>query len=69
MYDLWVTINERVDSLALWSDIKQYNVNLTDMIYKSVVYGHCNFGEAVTIILLCRKFSDKVEVSLKKELV
>ena len=53
-----VTINGKIDSKALWEDIKEYDVNVTDLGEVTFVYGECSMYHAMFIADICRKYGD-----------
>lgn len=53
-----VTIQGQIDSKALWDDVKDYDVNVTDMIQFTAVYGKVSMYDSMFIIDICRKYGD-----------
>ena len=53
-----VTIKGQIDSKALWDDVKDYDVNVTDMIQFTAVYGKVSMYDSMFIIDICRKYGD-----------
>ena len=53
-----VTIQGQIDSKALWEDVKDYDVNVTDMIQFTAVYGKVSMYDSMFIIDICRKYGD-----------
>lgn len=53
-----VTIQGQIDSKSLWEDVKDYDVNVTDMIQFTAVYGKVSMYESMFIIDICRKYGD-----------
>ena len=59
MVDIQIEIRGNIDSRALWSLIKRYNVNLTDLGNVSLVYGTVkDFHDATDVIVYCALFGD-----------
>lgn len=59
MVDIQVEIRGNIDSRALWSLIKRYGVNLTDLGNVSLVYGTVkDFHDATDVIVYCALFGD-----------
>ena len=69
LFTLYIEITELVDSKALWSEIEQYKVNLTDMIDVSYIYGTCSMDDCLAIISLCEKYGKNRSIHLQKEVV
>lgn len=55
---LMVKIQGPFDSKKLWSLIKRYGVNLTDLGKIVLVYGDVSFDDAVDIIAFCSMFGE-----------
>ena len=53
-----VTIKGRIDSKELWNDVKGYDVNVTDMVEFTSVYGKVSMYDSMFIIDICRKYGD-----------
>lgn len=53
-----VTIKGQIDSKSLWDDVKDYDVNVTDMIQFTSVYGKVSMYDSMFIIDICRKYGD-----------
>jgi len=53
-----VTIKGKIDSKSLWEDVKDYDVNVTDMIHFTAVYGKVSMYDSMFIIDICRKYGD-----------
>lgn len=53
-----VTIQGKIDSKSLWEDVKDYDVNVTDMIQFTAVYGKVSMYDSMFIIDICRKYGD-----------
>ena len=51
-----VTIQGQIDSKSLWEDVKDYDVNVTDMIQFTAVYGKVSMYDSMFIIDICRKY-------------
>ena len=62
---LWIEIKGEIDSPLLWSLIKGYGLNLTDLIDKSLVYGECSYSVANRVIAICARFGD-ISASIKR---
>lgn len=62
---LWIEIKGEIDSPLLWSLIKGYGLNLTDLIDKSLVYGECSYSVASRVIAICARFGD-ISASIKR---
>ena len=69
LYVLNIELHDLKDSNALWQEIKDFGVNLTDLITVSYVHGFCNLEDAQVIILLCEKYAHCTNLYLKKEQV
>ena len=64
MVYLSVTIAGKVDSKELWEDVKRYDVNVTDMVEFTSVYGKVSMYDSMFIIDICRKYGDiKTEIT------
>ena len=53
-----VMIQGQIDSKSLWEDVKDYDVNVTDMIEFTSVYGKVSMYDSMFIIDICRKYGD-----------
>ena len=53
-----VTIQGQIDSKSLWEDVKDYDVNVTDMIQFTSVYGKVSMYDSMFIIDICRKYGN-----------
>ena len=53
-----VTIKGKIDSKALWTEISDYDVNVTDMGDVTFVYGKASMYDSMFIIDICRKYGD-----------
>lgn len=53
-----VTIQGQIDSKSLWEDVKDYDINVTDMIQFTAVYGKVSMYDSMFIIDICRKYGD-----------
>ena len=53
-----VMIQGQIDSTSLWEDVKGYDVNVTDMIEFTSVYGKVSMYDSMFIIDICRKYGD-----------
>ena len=62
-FDYFIEIKGKVKSLELYHRIKQYNANVTDLIFLTFVYGEANLNNLIKIIIICTKFG-KVKVNL-----
>lgn len=59
MVDIQIEIRGNIDSKALWSLIKRYGVNLTDLGNVSLVYGTVkDFHDATDVVVYCALFGD-----------
>lgn len=58
MVYLNVTIKGKIESKDLWEDVKEYNVNVTDLIAFTVVHGEVSMYDSMFIIDICRKYGD-----------
>ena len=67
MFYLWIEMDELLDSKALWAEIVGFQINLTDLIDKSYLYGSCTIDEALAIISLCEKYAHPIAISLTPE--
>ena len=56
--NLFVEIKGEIDSLMLWELIKEYKLNLTDVITKTWVYGETDYMTAGKVISKCALFGD-----------
>ena len=55
---LFVEIKGNIDSLILWELIKDYKMNLTDVVDKSWVYGDADPLVAAKVVSICALFGD-----------
>lgn len=62
-FDYFIEIKGKVKSLELYNCIKQYNANVTDVIFLTFVYGEAKLNDLIKIIITCIKFG-KVKVNL-----
>ena len=62
---IWLEIQGKIDSMALWEQIKRYGVNVTDLCQKTLVYGEVDFITAGTIISICSMHGD-IEATVKR---
>ena len=69
MFTLWIKTGDLTDSLALYAEIEEFKVNLTDLIDYSLIYGDCTIEDALTVISLTEKYSHILSISLQKEQV
>lgn len=69
LYVLNIELHDLKDSNALWKEIKDFGVSLTDLITVSYVHGICDIDDAQIILLLCEKYAHCTNVSIKKEQV
>ena len=69
MFNLWIKTEELTDSLALYAEIEEFKINLTDLIDYSLIYGDCTLEDALTVISLTEKYSHILSISLQKEQV
>lgn len=53
-----VKIEGKIDSKALWNDVKGYDVNVTDLNEFTSVYGKVSMYDSMFIIDICRKYGD-----------
>lgn len=61
MKHLCATIKGPFDSKKLWSLISKYNVNLTDLGDKVLVYGDVNIHDAADVLAFCSLFGEIIE--------
>lgn len=54
------TINGKIDSRELWDDIKDYDVNVTDLGEVTYVYGQVSMYDSLFVIDICRKYGDTI---------
>lgn len=54
------TINGKIDSRELWDDIKDYDVNVTDLGKVTYVYGQLSMYDSLFVIDICRKYGDTI---------
>lgn len=54
-----------IDSQELYNDVKQFKMNVTDMITKVYMYGEVSAKYCVTLIQICYKYSYKL-INIKK---
>lgn len=54
------TINGKIDSRELWDDIKNYDVNVTDLGEVTYVYGQVSMYDSLFVIDICRKYGDTI---------
>ena len=55
---LWLEIKGKIDSDELWARIESYDVNLTDMGNKSLVYGDVSAWAIGQVVALCSLYGD-----------
>lgn len=61
---LLIRIDGTINSLELWQHIQDYEVNLTDFIDYTYIYGEVNFNDAMKIISVSALFGNiHVELS------
>lgn len=53
-----ITITGKIDSKALWEDIKSYDVNVTDLGDVTFVHGEASMYDTMFIVDICRKYGD-----------
>lgn len=53
---LYVEIAGRIDSKQLWHDVETYGVNVTDLYFKTLVYGEVSLKAALLVIDACSKY-------------
>lgn len=61
MKHLYAVIKGPFDSKKLWSLISKYNVNLTDLGDKVLVYGDLDIRDATDVLAFCSLFGDILE--------
>ena len=54
------TIKGKIDSRELWDDIKDYDVNVTDLGEVTYVYGQVSMYDSLFVIDICRKYGDTI---------
>ena len=69
MFTLWIKTEDLTDSRALYAEIEEFKINLTDLIDYSLIYGDCTIEDALTVISLTEKYSHILSISLQKEQV
>ena len=62
MFNIIIKIDGKIDSRKLWSQLKDYGVNLTDLGDYSLIYGDVNFVTLIGIMGFCSTL-DKIEVT------
>lgn len=61
---LLIRIDGTINSLELWQHLESYEVNLTDLIDYTLIYGKADINDAITIIRICALFGNiHVELS------
>ena len=55
---VWITIRSQVDAFALWREVKDYGMNVTEAIDKTWVYGDCGSELAGVIVTICLKYGE-----------
>lgn len=50
---IWLEIQGKIDSKALWKQLERYGVNVTDLCQKTLVYGEVDIVTAGTIVTIC----------------
>lgn len=50
---IWLEIQGKIDSEALWHQLERYGVNVTDLCQKTLVYGEVDILTAGTIVTIC----------------
>lgn len=66
MFNIVIKIDGKIDSRKLWSQLKDYGVNLTDLGDYSLIYGDVNFVTLIGIMGFCSAF-DKIEVTCTRK--
>ena len=69
MYVLMVELEGLKDSKALWEEVAEFGVSVTDLINITYVHGICTLEDAQKVVLLCEKYAHCTNLSLKKEQV
>ena len=55
---VWIEIQGQVDSIVLWNAIGGFEMNLTEVIEKTWVYGKCSYTDAGRLISICSLFGN-----------
>ena len=58
MVYLNIKINGKIDSKKLWEEVKEYDINVTDLESFTSVYGKCSMYDSMFVIDICRKYGD-----------
>ena len=53
-----VSITGKIDSKKLYSEISEYDINVTDLGDVTFVYGKVSMYDSMFIIDICRKYGD-----------
>ena len=61
MKHLYAVVKGPFDSKKLWSLISKYNVNLTDLEDKVLVYGDVDIHDAADVLAFCSLFGEIIE--------
>lgn len=61
-FEYIIEISGKIKSLELYKKLEKYNVNLTDIIFLTFVYGEADLNTLIKIILTCSKYG-KVKVN------
>ena len=56
--NVWIEIRGSIDSLLLWKLIEGYELNLTDLLDKCLVYGDCSCSAAGSVVSICALFGE-----------
>lgn len=63
---IFMRIDEKIDSFALWQLISEMGINLTDMDGYSLIYGEIDIQELPTLFSYCNMYTSRpVEATVK----
>lgn len=66
MFSIIIKIDGKIDSRKLWSQLKDYGVNVTDLGDYSLIYGDVNFVALISIMGFCAAF-DKIKITCTRK--
>lgn len=53
---IYLTIDGKIKSRDLYKELKEFGLNVTDFINRTVVYGNIKKEDYKTIILICERY-------------
>lgn len=63
---IFVRIIGSIDSRKLYDEIKGFDMNVTDCIAYTMVYGACTIEESARIMTICALYGDNMMLELTK---